>query len=84
MEPPEKPGRFIERFKLGFANRTLAYPLAPKQYKAGAELRAALQRVGILRESGHEHFNGSIVVPLFGESAKSSTRPVVGASGRKN
>jgi DNA primase catalytic core len=73
----------IERFKLGYANRTLAYRLAPKQYKAGAELRSALQRVGILRESGHEHFNGSIVVPLFGESAESSIRPVVGAYGRK-
>src|SRR5690606_19918795 len=73
----------IERFKLGYANRTLAYRLAPKQYKAGAELRTALQRVGILRASGHEHFNGSIVVPLFGESAESSARPVVGAYGRK-
>ena len=28
-------------------------------------MRAALQRIGILRESGHEHFNGSIVVPLW-------------------
>jgi DNA primase catalytic core len=73
----------IERFKLGYANRTLAYRLAPKQYKAGAELRTALQRVGILRESGHEHFNGSIVVPLFGEPADTSVRPVVGAYGRK-
>ena len=26
----------IERFRLGYANRTLAYRLAPKQYKAGA------------------------------------------------
>jgi DNA primase len=55
----------IERFRLGYANRTLAYRLAPKQYKAGAVLRTALQRIGILRESGHEHLNGSIVVPLF-------------------
>jgi DNA primase len=55
----------IERFRLGYANRTLAYRLAPKAYKAGAELRTALQRVGILRDSGHEHFNGSIVVPLW-------------------
>ncbi len=72
----------IERFKLGYANRTLAYRLAPKQYKAGAESRAALQRVGILRESGHEHLNGSIVVPLF-QSDESGTRHVVGAYGRK-
>jgi len=72
----------IERFKLGYANRTLAYRLAPKQYKAGAELRCALQRVGILRESGHEHLNGSIVVPLFGP-ADGTACPVVGAYGRK-
>src|SRR5690606_13978675 len=70
----------IERFKLGYANRTLAYRLAPKQYKAGADLRSALQRVGILRDSGHEHLNGSIVVPLFGadEDGRATTQ-VVGA-----
>ena len=73
----------IRRFKLGYANRTLAYRLAPKAFKAGAELRTALQRVGILRESGHEHLNGSIVVPLFGEPGEASARPVVGAYGRK-
>jgi DNA primase len=77
----------IERFRLGYANRTLAYRLAPKQYKAGAELRTALQRVGILRESGHEHLNGSIVVPLFGPAdgtaAEGAPRHVVGAYGRK-
>lgn len=42
----------IERFRLGYANRTLAYRLAPKQYKAGAQMRAALRRVGILRDAG--------------------------------
>lgn len=74
----------IERFRLGYANRTLAYRLAPKQYKAGAEMRAALQRVGILRDSGHEHFNGSIVVPLLGGGSNDpAARPVVGAYARK-
>jgi DNA primase catalytic core len=73
----------IKHFRLGYANRTLAYRLAPKQYKAGAEMRTALQRVGILRDSGHEHFNGSIVVPLFGESADGAPRAVVGAYARK-
>lgn len=73
----------IERFRLGYANRTLAYRLAPKQYKAGAEMRTALQRVGILRDSGHEHLNGSIVVPLFGASADGAPRAVVGAYARK-
>jgi DNA primase catalytic core len=74
----------IDHFRLGYANRTLAYRLAPKQYKAGAEMRTALQRVGILRDSGHEHFNGSIVVPLFGrEDNDPAARPVVGAYARK-
>jgi DNA primase len=74
----------IERFKLGYANRTLAYRLAPSQYKAGVEHRTALQRVGILRESGHEHFNGSIVVPLFAAGEEGLARgPVVGAYARK-
>lgn len=48
----------ITRFKLGYANRTLAYRLPQKQYKAGKQLRGQLQTLGILRGSGHEHFNG--------------------------
>ncbi|WP_211214971.1 CHC2 zinc finger domain-containing protein [Microbulbifer variabilis] len=55
----------IERFKLGFANRTLGYRLPEKAYKAGKEIRGKLQAVGLLRASGHEHFNGSVVVPIF-------------------
>ncbi|HET9395918.1 MAG TPA: CHC2 zinc finger domain-containing protein, partial [Nitrospiraceae bacterium] len=73
----------IERFKLGYANRTLAYRLAPKQYKAGVEHRTALQRIGVLRESGHEHFNGSIVIPLFSVADNAASRHVAGAYGRK-
>ena len=42
---------------------------------------------GILRESGHEHFNGSIVIPLFGavdaNAAHGTAPPVVGAYARK-
>jgi DNA primase catalytic core len=55
----------IEHFRLGFANRTLGYGLPEKNRVAGAEIRGRLQRLGILRESGHEHFNGSVVVPIF-------------------
>ena len=55
----------IDRFKLGFANRTLGYRLPAKNRAAGAEMRGRLQRLGIYRESGHEHFNGSIVIPVF-------------------
>jgi len=31
---------------------------------AGAELRGRLQKLGIYRESRHEHFNG-VVIPIF-------------------
>jgi DNA primase catalytic core len=55
----------IERFKLGYANRTIGYRLGTVQTKAGAEGRARLQEVGVLRASGHEHLNGSLVIPLF-------------------
>ena len=54
-----------EAFSLGFANRTLAYRLPAKKLKAGRLLRSRLQEAGVLRPSGHEHLNGSIVVPLF-------------------
>jgi DNA primase len=57
----------IARFKLGYANRTLGYRLPQKNRVAGAESRGRLQQLGILRESGHEHFNGSLVVPIFDE-----------------
>jgi len=55
----------IEAFKLGYANRTLGLRLPQNNRKAGAGLRARLQAVGLYRESGHEHFNGSLVIPVF-------------------
>jgi DNA primase catalytic core len=55
----------IDRFKLGFANRTLGYGLPRANRAAGAEVRGRLQKLGVYRESGHEHFNGSIVIPVF-------------------
>ena len=60
-----KSPEIIERFRLGFANRTLGYRLPAKNRAAGAEMRGRLQTLGILRESGHEHFNGSLVIPVF-------------------
>jgi len=55
----------VERFRLGYANRTLAYRLPQKNRKTGAEQRGQLQRIGVIRESGHEHLNGSLVIPVF-------------------
>lgn len=58
----------IDRFKLGFANRTLGYRLPMKNRKDGAALRGQLQRIGVLRTSGHEHFNGSLVMPVIDDA----------------
>jgi DNA primase len=60
----------IDRFRLGFANRTLGYRLPKTALKAGAAVRTQLQRVGILRASGHEHLRGSVVVPILGERGR--------------
>lgn len=73
----------IDTFRLGYANRTLGYHLPDKQTKAGAAQRGALQRIGILRESGHEHFNGSLVVPVItpaGEMAEVYGRKILPAA----
>jgi DNA primase len=77
LEAPEARGYLAGRglddrellttFRLGFANRTLGLRLPVKTRRAGEEIRTRLQALGILRESGHEHFNGSVVVPVCDE-----------------
>jgi len=37
-----------------------------------------LQALGVLRDSGHEHFNGSLVIPVFSRAGE-----VLGLYGRK-
>lgn len=58
----------LKLFKIGFADRTLGLTLPHKNRKDGAEIRTKLIRMGIYRESGHEHFNGSLVFPIIDES----------------
>jgi len=58
----------IKTFKLGFANRTLGYRLPATTRVEGAEIRGRLQRLGVLRDTGHEHFNGSVVMPIIAPS----------------
>ncbi|HXV05254.1 MAG TPA: toprim domain-containing protein, partial [Solirubrobacterales bacterium] len=60
----------IERFRLGYANRTLGYRLPMKNRRAGRELRGKLKALGILRDSGHEHFSGSLVIPICDADGK--------------
>jgi len=45
--------------------RSLAYRLPLKNRKAGADIRNQLQAIGLYRDSGHEHFNGSLVIPVM-------------------
>lgn len=68
----------IETFTLGYADRTLGLRLPEKTRKAGAEVRGRLVKLGLYRESGHEHFNGSLIVPIFDEAGQ-----VVEVYGRK-
>lgn len=55
----------INRFKLGYANRTLGLRLPQKNRKAGNQIREQLQRIGLYRDTGREHFNGSLVIPVM-------------------
>ena len=57
----------VRTFKLGYANRTLGYRLPAGNRVEGAQIRGRLQRLGLYRESGHEHFNGSLVIPVISE-----------------
>lgn len=62
-----KSAEMIERFKLGYANRTLGLRLPMKNRAAGEEMRGRLAKLGIMRDSGHEHMSGSIVIPVLDE-----------------
>jgi DNA primase catalytic core len=57
----------LEAFRLGYADRTLGLRLPDKRRREGAEIRGRLEALGIFRASGHEHFAGSLVIPVFGE-----------------
>ena len=54
----------IGHFRLGFANRTLGYRLPDKNRKSRrGNARAACRSSASCARSGHEHFNGSVVIP---------------------
>ena len=67
----ERAREWIERYRLGQSDRTLGYGLPRK-------LRERLQAVGLIRESGHELFSGSLVVPIADQAGA-----VVEVYGRK-
>ncbi len=58
----------VETFRLGYADRSLGLRLPDKRRKDGAEIRGRLTGLGIFRASGHEHFAGSLIVPVLDEN----------------
>jgi len=58
----------LERFGVGFADRTLGLHVPNRQRVDGAELRGRLQEVGVYRPNGREHLNGCLVVPVASPS----------------
>jgi DNA primase len=58
----------VEAFGIGFADRTLGLRLPHKNRAEGEAIRTRLQKIGLYRESGHEHFNGCVVFPIRDES----------------
>jgi DNA primase len=68
----------IANFRLGFADRTLGLHLQKLSEHNEQRSRGALQRVGLLKPSGHEFFRGSLVFPFVDATGK-----IVGAYGRR-
>ena len=60
-------------FKIGFVDRTLGLRLPNNQRKEGAALRARLQKLGVMRDTGHEHLRGRLVFPVIAESGEIGT-----------
>ncbi|MGH8019375.1 MAG: CHC2 zinc finger domain-containing protein, partial [Opitutaceae bacterium] len=54
----------VATFRLGFVDRTLGLRLPHNNRKEGAALRARHTRLGILRDTGHEHLRGRLVFPV--------------------
>ena len=76
-----------EPFGLGFADRTLGLRLPFRNRQDGEALRVRLQKIGLLRESGHEHFNGCMlsiqnaagqVTEIYGRKINDNLRPGTG------
>jgi DNA primase len=63
----------VATFRLGFVDRTLGLRLPQANRKEGAALRERLTRLGILRDTGHEHLRGRVVFPVVAESGEIGT-----------
>lgn len=62
----------LKHFRVGYADRTLGTRLPSRTTEAGKALREQLQRLGVVRKSGHEHLAGCLTVPIFDEQGQAS------------
>jgi len=69
---------FADRFNIGFSDRTLGFELMSTKSLLGSRNRGHLQRLGLLKDSGHEYFHGAIVFPY-----RNDDEQIVGAYGRR-
>jgi DNA primase len=60
-------------FRIGYCDRTLGLRLPQKNRAEGAVLRGRLERLGLMRETGHEHFRGQIVIPILSAAGEIGT-----------
>ena len=61
----------LQRFRLGFSDRTLGLRLPHMNRKDGEVIRTRLQTLGVYRPTGREHFNGCVVLPIFAADGSS-------------
>ncbi len=54
---------YIDKIQIGFADRSLGFELQSPKCLLGSRNRGHLQRLGLLKGSGHEFFRGALVIP---------------------
>lgn len=69
---------YIDLFQIGFVNRTLGSELQPPSSLVGSRNRGHLQRLGIIKDTGHPFFLGSFVTPYH-----NAVGHITGAYGRR-
>jgi DNA primase len=69
---------YIDHFRLGFADRTLGFELQSPKCLLGSRNRGHLQRLSLLKTTGHEFFRGAMVIPYCDQDGK-----IIGAYGRR-
>lgn len=68
----------LSRYRIGFSGRSLGIKLQALPKDEQAFIRGGLQRLGLLKPSGHEFFRGSLIFPFINEDNQ-----IMGGYGRR-